>query len=562
MKIIFAAINAKFPHTNIAVRYFNALCKGITNLTTNYVEYTINNTRDTILQGLMESEADVISFSCYIWNIGIVLDICQCIKQVSPSTIIILGGPEVSFYDSIDNLHCDYLIKGEGEREMLKLLTSILNNQPTEKICKSSSPFDINLLPFPYENELPKLQNRTLYYEASRGCPFKCSYCLSGSEHGVRFKDIETIKSELKIFIDAKVRQVKFVDRTFNCNKKICTEIWQFIKDNYNGITNFHFEISADLLDENMMNILSDMPKGLVQLEVGVQSTNPKTLESIHRTSDLSKLFDRVDRINSHENVHLHLDLIIGLPFEDYNTFKFSFNDVYSHNPQQLQLGVLKLLKGSSLYSSYSNYDMRFRHYPPYEVLSTDVLPYTDMIKLKKIEEVVELFYNSGRFESIIKFMEKKFPSPFDFYQNLGNLYFKNSHHLTPLSKEGQFNFLKDFYKENFGEIPDVFKDLCRFDIIRHEKPKKVPEWALIKSQISRLDMLNFLLDSDNIHKYLNQYSEIQPKDILSGIHIEEFDYDITAPEYPLEKTVILFDYNEKSILGRAKQFKIQWLPR
>ncbi len=557
MKVLFTAINAKFLHTNIAVRYLNKICKESREFDTSYAEYTINNSKDIILQELVEQSPDVIAFSCYLWNVGMVCDISKCLRKVAPKTKIIFGGPEVSFYDSIKNLPCDYLIKGEGENVILQLLRNISKGKQTENIIESKEAFDINKLPFPYENELPHLPNRTLYYEASRGCPFRCAYCLSGSEHGVRFKDLDIIKKELKIFMDAKVRQVKFVDRTFNCNKKICKAVWNYIKENNNGITNFHFEISADLIDDEMMDIILSMPQGLIQLEVGVQSTNLKTLAAINRTTNLEKLFEKTDKINASGNVHLHLDLIAGLPYEDIYSFRKSFNDVFSHKPQQLQLGMLKLLKGSALYGEYKNYSMEFCHYSPYEILSTHVLPYNDLIKLKKVEEVTELFYNSGRFENTLYYLINFFPSAFDLFFSLGHFYFDKNYHLIPLSKDGQYNCLKLFHEEKIGEITDKFRELIRFDMIRHEKPKKIPHWAAGKRQISRNDTLEFLKNQENTKKYLPEYKDFAAKDIMAHIHIEAFDYDMTSTEKEEKPVILLFDYNKRCILGRAKTIKI-----
>lgn len=556
MNVIFTAINAKYMHTNIAVRYFKQLCSSIKNINCRICEYTINMSKDIILQELMEQKPDIICFSCYLWNIDIVINICNCIKKIAPKIIIVLGGPEVSFYDDCSCLPCDYLIKGEGEIEIYNLLSGIANSKTMPKILKSTNAFNIDDLPFPYEYDLLELKNRTLYYEASRGCPFKCSYCLSGSDYGVRYKNTDKIKAELQRFIDADVRQVKFVDRTFNCNKKICAEIWRYIKENSNGHTNFHFEISADILDNELYNILSEMPKGLIQLEVGVQSTNQNTLAEIRRTAPLDKIFHYVDKINKNENVHLHLDLIAGLPLEDYESFKNSFNEVYSHNPQQLQLGMLKLLKGSYLYSTYKNYNMIFRDYAPYEVLSTNVLPFSDLVKLKKVEEVVELFYNSGRFLNIVKFTEKEFASPFDFYQELGNYYFEKGYHLIGLSKESQYEFFKAFYEKNFGKIPLLFSELARFDLICHENPKKIPQWATANEPISRIKTIDYLENNNYSNEIINNDMK-QAKSLLSFIHIENFEYDVTNPNYPKEKITLLFNYNDKSILDKAKFVKI-----
>ena len=560
MKVLFTAINAKFPHTNIAVRYFYYLSKQYNNIDGEFCEYTINNQKDIILQELIEKNVDVICFSCYIWNINIITDLCRCIRQVAPNIKLILGGPEVSFAENANSYFCDYIVSGEGEIALFELLTSIDGGlAPKERIIKCDRPFDINLLPFPYQNELSSLNNRTLYYEASRGCPYKCAYCLSGSEHGIRFKSVEKIKSELQIFIDAGVRQVKFTDRTFNCDKKVCKEIWRFITDNYNGVTNFHFEVSADIIDEEMLDILKKMPKGLVQLEVGVQSTNPETLRAIRRYAKLDKIFDKVDIINGFGNIHLHLDLIAGLPFEDISSFRRSFNEVFAHKPQQLQLGMLKLLKGSYMYSVYNNYAMKFRHYAPYEILETDVLPYRDVIKLKKVEEVVELYYNSGRFESMVYYLLSFYDTPFDFFFDLGHYYVECGHHIAPLSKDNQYNFLYDFSVEKLKNIDyDLFANLCRYDIVRHERPRKIPHWAKAKKYLTKYETTELLTD-ENIQKYLPQYIGKDIDEVLNSVYIELFDYDVESEDKEKRDIALLFDYNDRSILGRAKSTKIKY---
>ncbi len=557
MKVLFTAINAKFPHTNIAVRYFYFLSKQYENIDAEFCEYTINNQKDIILQELIEKNVDVICFSCYIWNINIVTDICKCIKQISPQTTVVLGGPEVSFSNSTEQYSCDYIVSGEGEIALFDLLTKLGNNEEiTSTIVRSDKAFDIDMLPFPYQDELLKLNNRTLYYEASRGCPYKCAYCLSGSEYGIRFKSVEKIKSELQIFIDEKVRQVKFTDRTFNCNKKVCKEIWQFLIDTYNGVTNFHFEVSADIIDDEMLAILKSMPQGLVQLEVGIQSTNKETLSAIRRYAKLDKIFDKVDTINGFENIHLHLDLIAGLPYEDISSFRNSFNEVFAHKPQQLQLGMLKLLKGSYMYEVYNNYKMKFRHYAPYEILETDVLPYKDVIKLKKVEEVVELYYNSGRFENMVRYLIEFFDTPFDFFMELGAYYVECGHHIAPLSKDNQYTFLYDFCKAKLDIDYDLFANLCRYDIVRHERPRKIPNWAKAKKYLTKYQTTEFLT-KENISAYLPQYIGKNVDEIFNSIYIELFEYDVLNNNHNKLNIALLFDYNERSILGRAKTIKL-----
>ncbi|MDR1018899.1 MAG: B12-binding domain-containing radical SAM protein [Lachnospiraceae bacterium] len=427
--------------------------------------YTINQNLSDILAEIYQKEADFIGFSCYIWNIDYVLKIVKDLKKINPNLKILLGGPEVSYRANSllrDYNEIDYIIRGEGEKPLLELIKGqnlplkdklsipslsfkvdkdvFYNTFANEKVeffdsfpwretkdyvyinTFANEPMDLSQVPFVYE-DLTEFANKIIYYESSRGCPFNCSYCLSSIDKKLRFRDLSLVKKELKFFLENKVKQVKFIDRTFNCDKKRTKEIFKFLIENDNGITNFHFEVSADLFDEEELLLMKKMRPGLIQLEIGVQSTNEKTISEIHRVMDLNKLKENVHQVNSYGNIHQHLDLIAGLPFEDLESFKKSFNEVYDMKPNQLQLGFLKVLSGSYMDEMKKEYGLIYTSGPPYEVLKTNWLSYNDVLLLKGVEEMVEVYYNSGQFANTIEYLDNKFSSKFSLYYELSKFY-------------------------------------------------------------------------------------------------------------------------------------------
>ena len=425
---LIVAINAKYIHSNLAIYSIRAYCKKC-GINLDIAEFTINQKTDRMLKEIYKKKPDFIGFSCYIWNIEFVLKLAGEVKRVLPDVTIWLGGPEVS-YDAAnviaDNDFVDGVMIGEGERTFSRVIKAYENGDDVSQIpgvavrgsikVHQAEYMNMDDIPFPYEN-FKDMEHRIIYYESSRGCPYSCSYCLSSVDKRVRFRSMELVKKELKVFIDANVPQVKFVDRTFNCDRKRTKEIWEFIRDNDNGITNFHFEISADIITDEEIELLHSLRPGLVQLEIGVQTTNEKTVQAIRRKMDFEKLSYVVNRIHETGNVHQHLDLIAGLPYEDYASFRNSFNDVYALKPEQLQLGFLKVLKGSYMQEQAYENDIVYSSYPPYEVLSTPWLPYSDVLRLKGVEEMVGVYYNSGQFVTTVKYMEKYFDTPFDMFE-------------------------------------------------------------------------------------------------------------------------------------------------
>lgn len=452
MNILLTAINAKYIHSNLAVYSLRA-CAGEYRDDVELAEYTINNQKDYILEELYKRKPDVLCFSCYIWNIDYVTDIAREYKKLCPSVPIWVGGPEVSYEVEAflrENPYIDGVMIGEGEDTFRELCGYYQANPDMDNVNVSKKLADISGIAFRDDNgsviftparpiknmsEIPfcydtldDFSNRIIYYESSRGCPFSCSYCLSSVDKTLRFRDTRIVKRELKFFIDQKVPQIKFVDRTFNCNHAHAMELWRFIKANDNGVTNFHFEISADLLNQEELELISDMRPGLIQLEIGVQSTNEVTIKEIHRTMKLERLKEVVRLIQSGNNIHEHLDLIAGLPYEDYDSFGRSFDEIYELKPNQLQLGFLKVLKGSYMFEHAAEYGIIHHDKPPYEVMSTKWLSFDDVIKIKRVEDMLEVYYNSGQFEITMKLMECIFDSAFEFFQELGDFYEANGY--------------------------------------------------------------------------------------------------------------------------------------
>ncbi len=452
IKCMMVGINAKYVHTNLAVRYISHYCRAV-GLACDFCEFSINETQGSVLAGLYEADCDVYGFACYIWNIDYVMRICRNLKKLKPGAKIILGGPEVSF-DAEEllnkNKFIDYIICGEGESAVAKLLSDL----PQERCVVYGEKLDMEELPFPYsEQDLKQIVEgeKLVYYETSRGCPFNCAYCLSSVDSGVRCLSLERVKTEIKYLVQSGVMTVKFVDRTFNADKNRAKELWRYCMS-LEGDTCFHFEIGADLLTDEMIDMLKTVKMGQFQFEIGVQTTNSETILEISRKMNLDVLAKNVKRLRDETNVMLHLDLIAGLPKEDYASFKKSFNDVYSMTPNVLQLGFLKLLKGSPLRKKVNCYDIKFSDFAPYEVFSTDCLTYDEIIRLKAIEDVLERYYNSGRFYATLEQAAMCFVSPFDFYEEL-SIYWKQ-HNLVGqgVKRISLYSHLYEFLKEKVSE--------------------------------------------------------------------------------------------------------------
>lgn len=493
MKILLTAINAKYIHSNLAVYSLQAYAEAQGHKIER-AEYTINNQLDDILEKIYCQKPDVLIFSCYIWNIEYVRELAAEFHKLRPEVPIWVGGPEVSFETERflkENPAITGIMMGEGERTLTELCTSFEQESSLEKIDGISyrrgdgtvavqplhSLLPMDELPFCYAN-LQDFEHRIIYYESSRGCPFSCSYCLSSVDKKLRFRSLPLVYRELQFFIDAKVPQVKFVDRTFNCRHEHAMGIWNYIKEHDNGITNFHFEISADLLREDELELISDMRPGLIQLEIGVQSTNGATIREIHRTMRLEDVYRAVNRVKAGKNIHQHLDLIAGLPYEDYDTFHRSFNDVYRMKPDQLQLGFLKVLKGSLMEKEAEKYGIMHKEKEPYEVLSTNWLSYKEVLRLKMVESMVEVYYNSGQFQNTLEYLVPQFADAFTFYEKLGAFYEKKGYSEISHSRMRRYEILLEFLREETDLDADVAAQHMLYDLYLREKLKKRPSFA------------------------------------------------------------------------------------
>ena len=494
MKILLAACNAKYIHSNPAVYALRAFASEYKEHIL-LGEYTINQTKDEILKEIYRSGAEVVCFSCYIWNISFVRELIFDLKKILPGTAFWVGGPEVSF-DAENFLkempQVTGVMVGEGEETFLELARYYIEKKGTLADIRGIAfrengeifhngwreVMDLSRVPFAYE-QTEDFANRIIYYESSRGCPFSCSYCLSSIDKKLRFRNLELVKKELQFFLDKKVPQVKFVDRTFNCKHDHAMEIWKYILEHDNGVTNFHFEISADLLREEELELMSRMRPGLIQLEIGVQSTNPDTIRAIHRNMDLKKLEASVARVKSFGNIHQHLDLIAGLPCEDYESFRRSFEQVYRMKPDQLQLGFLKVLKGSSMYHEAQKYEILYKEKEPYEVLSTAWLSYEDILKLKMVESMVEVYYNSGQFRKTLSWIETFYQEMFSFYESLGAYYEEKGYEEISHSRLRRYEILLEFLKEKTQLPVNTASQHMVYDLYLREKLKKRPVFAM-----------------------------------------------------------------------------------
>ena len=543
MKVLLAAVNAKYIHTSLSVR---TLKMYVNSDDVEFCEYTINERSEDILRDIYEKKADAVLFSCYIWNISMCLDVAQMLKKVSPNITIIFGGPEVSF-DDVEYMEkysfIDGIMRGEGEAVFKEWLDSgKMCSGMTGRIGGKVVRFpdrelihDLSSIPFPYtEEDINKNRGKLIYYESSRGCPFRCSYCLSSTSHNVRFRDTELVKEELKFFADHDVKIVKFVDRTFNADRKRTCELVKFLIENGKNTT-FHFEVAADLINDELITLFKQATKGMFQLEIGVQSTNDETIRAIDRKTDFEGIKRAVARIKEVGGVHMHLDLIAGLPFEDINTFKKSFDDVYRLGSDVLQLGFLKLLRGTKIRNEENKYGYAYNPKPPYEILKNDFMSYDDILLLKGIEEVFERYNNSGIFENSIKYLLKKWDSPFEFFKDLWKFYERNGCNKVGQSRSKLYDILADYCNE------ECFRDILKLDFLINNKGLNTPKWSVSQYDRSLLKERFEILTEDFIRDNLQEYANIPVKEIVKNLHFEKFDYDVLL-DFEKRKNIIIFD--------------------
>ena len=639
MKFLLAAINAKYIHSNPGVYSLRAFARTkIPGADIEIGEYTINHQMDLILQDIYRRKPDFIGFSCYIWNISYIMEIVRDVKKVLPEVEIWLGGPEVS-YDAKKVLTREPdvcgVMRGEGELTFTELVRAYLKR---EELCAAAGDIDsgsemqrqektlvsdentwqpkavkaetgdrrgldldnipgityraesgevvergpqrllsLDEIPF-YYDDMAGFENRIVYYESSRGCPFSCSYCLSSIDKTVRFRSLDLVLPELQFFLDHKVPQVKFVDRTFNCKRDHTLGIWRYLVEHDNGITNFHFEVSADIFDEEELELIGKMRPGLIQLEIGVQSTNPDTIKEIHRHMDLVKLKQAVDRVYDYRNTHQHLDLIAGLPYENYESFMRSFDDVYRMRPDQLQMGFLKVLKGSYMEEQVAAYDLKYRGIPPYEVLSTKWLPYSDVIRLKGVEDMVEVYYNSGQFPATMKLLEKKFARPSEIFTSLAEYYEKNGLTGISHSRLARYEILYRFLEEKEVKVEQStpaaedpagmeqktgviaaetavkltladFRDSLMYDLYVRENIKSLPSFASDQSPYKK-EVREFFMAEEESPQWLTDYAGFDSKQMAKMAHLEHME----------DGTFVLFDYkNRDPLSGNARAVRFRY---
>ena len=549
MKILLAACNAKYIHSNPAVYDLKAYAAAYKD-SVQIKEFTINQPKDEIMKEIYRSGADVVCFSCYIWNISFVRELIRDLKKILPDTAFWAGGPEVSFHakDFLEDMpQVTGIMKGEGEETFLALagyylegkgrleeISGIVFRKENEIVDNGfREPVDLDRIPFIYENP-ENIENRIIYYESSRGCPFSCSYCLSSIDRKLRFRSLSLVKKELQFFLDHRVPQVKFVDRTFNCRHEHAMEIWKYILEHDNGVTNFHFEVSADLFREDELELIGRMRPGLIQLEIGVQSANPETLEAVHRKTDLEKLRRNVEKIRSFHSVHQHLDLIAGLPCEDYESFRRSFNFVYSMKPDQLQLGFLKVLKGSLMEEKAREYGITCKSLEPYEVLSTRWISYEEILKLKTVESMVEVYYNSGQFQYTLNWLTGFWEDAFSFYEDLGRFYERKGYEELSHSRIRRYEILLEFLHEKPEISVAEAAGRMVYDLYLRENLKKRPSFAADQKPYEKA-----------VWSYRKEHQ------VPKTAHIEVFS----------DGTAVLFDYDRRDPLSHNARSERICLP-
>lgn len=574
MKFLLVAVNAKYIHSNPAVYSLKRFAGEYTDAV-EIAEYTINNRMEDILEDIYRRKPDAIGFSCYIWNIGMVEKLMGELHKLLPQLPVFLGGPEVT-YDA-DKLLRKYpyltgIFIGEGEATFAQVVKYYVKKSPESLedipglmlrsgMTPERKPLNLTDVPFLYDDMAP-FTNRIIYYETQRGCPFRCSYCLSSIDKTVRFRDIEVVKRELAFFLEKKVKQVKFVDRTFNCNHDHAMAVWQYLYEHDNGVTNFHFEIAGDILREDEIALVAKMRPGLVQFEIGVQSTNTDTLREIRRVMDIGKLKQVVAALKAAHNVHIHLDLIAGLPYEDYDSFARSFDDVYAMEPEQLQLGFLKVLKGSYMAEMAESYGLVYTDYAPYEVLYTNWLSFTEICRLKRIEEMVEIYYNSGQFAHSLSVMIADFgQGAFAFYEALAAFYEEQGFFVETPSRIYRYQALLSFAKTIHPEREELYRELLLFDLYVRENLKSRPDFAPDLHDLQSV-IHAFYKKEESERRYLPHLSEIPAPQLSRMTHLEPFSYSVWATDVSevkrlQEQAFLLFDYDHRDPLTR--EAKVLW---
>lgn len=561
--IVLSTLNAKYIHSSLALRYLQAYCTQDPSLAVRIKEFSINEFAPDIMAKIFLQQPDILCFSCYIWNIRMILDICHDYKKVSPHTIIILGGPEVSYDAQMvlqANPAIDFVVRGEGEATINELLLALDSDQPVNTIqgitynCNGEiyqnedRPViaDLDTIPFPYPMNLEEFQDKIIYYESSRGCPFNCSYCLSSTQHGVRFFSMERVKKDLSILLDQQVREVKFVDRTFNCHEGRAMEIMRFIIDQ-GSLSKFHFELDASIISDAMLDFLQTCPANKFNFEIGVQSTCPAALDEVRRKSDWPRLSKNIQCLRTYNNVNLHLDLIAGLPYESYNEFAQSFNDVYALQPDVLQLGFLKLLKGSDIRELASQHNYIYQQQAPYQVLANNYLDYSQLIKLKYIEDILEKYHNSGDMPQSIAYIVANVydDDAFTFFEDLS--FYWRDHGLFDIAykKDRFYGFLMLFLTERHSSHRDIVNDLLKYDYYMNNRSDLLPRqlWSYNPEGINQ-EIYKCIKDSNFLYEHLQEFAGKSPREIKKNVHMEYLRWDADQTVFRDRPQPVLFVYD------------------
>ncbi len=567
MSVILTTLNSKFIHSNLAIRYLKEYAKDLEDI--RIEEFTINQNLGEIAAKIYGLKPDLVAFSTYIWNIDQTLEVCERLKLVSPDTKILLGGPEVSFQMKdlmLRNAFIDYIVYGEGEETFRDLLLKkepfgiegLVYRHGGEVIVNPPRPLigDIDRIPSPYHSIGDEYRNKIVYYESSRGCPFNCAFCLSSTIKGVRYMSIDRVKKDLDNLIDAGVKQVKFVDRTFNANKEFSKEVMKHIIARDPGGINFHLEVTAHLIDQEQLEFFENIREGLFQFEIGVQSTHPKTIEAIGRNTDFERLSQVSKAIKSNKNIHQHLDLIAGLPHEDYKRFGESFDHIYSLRPEKIQLGFLKLLKGSELRNKQEEYGYKIIDRAPYEIMGSNWLSYDDVISLKGIEDLVEKYYNEEFFRHSLEYMlSNHFESPFKFYENFMQYWKAKGYYEYSHGREKLYWILLEYYKEKSFEGPDLFLELLTLDFLENNGGKPVPNFLSQGDKLGSIDYHGILKTEELLEKFMPEYKDLPTKKLLKKVKVHYFNYNISEivedgyrNDGDMKGTLILFKYRDGTI--------------
>jgi len=560
MKVTLVALNASYTHTSLACAYLKSFCQD-DRWSIDIMEFTINDHYRSILSRLYSAEGDIYGFSCYIWNVDLVTKLCADLKMIRPDCFIVLGGPEVS-YDAqqtmVKHPQVDAIVCGEGEATWYDLLDTLASGQAPREIPGLVIRHNDELIVGPPRSPIKNLdiipspvgcmptQGRLVYYETSRGCPFSCSYCLSACETGVRFFSMERVQKDLEVLINSSAKVIKFVDRSFNCHEKRARQIMEFILA-HNSSTRFHFEINAELLSDEMMDFLAKVPQGIFDFEIGIQSTHPPTLAAIQRQTNWNHLRHRILSLQRMGNIHLHVDLIAGLPQESYCQFANSFNEVFNLQCDVIQLGFLKMLKGSPLREQADYYQYVYQAGSPYEVLGNNVISFAELNRLHLIENMLERFYNSHHFKRTIEYLTNKVyqGNAFQCFEDLAKSWQEKKYHLRQHSREAEYAFLHSFSEQHCSNEYPYLQELLKIDYLSSFPTGRLPDVLASFNPDDYSDHLyRYLKDDEFVARHFPQLAQMSPRQRRRRIHLEWLKIDIAHNSYSSSARPTFFVYD------------------